>query len=361
MHKQSFNSIPFVKYSLNGNSFVIIDAIQSPVLPEKELSHFAKKATDTNLGIGADNLVVIQPNTPRVLGSINEAHQYWEYPPDLADANYVFRMFEPNGEEALCCGNALMCIANYLQIEYQVPSSRIVTEIPFQEPRTLSTGVTAETGESWVLFDKPSRMPVRLGDPAVLATVSRSLQHLCLEVDVHYHEVCHRLELPAYAVFTGEPHLVVNVDHVAHSEVPFRELIFAPSDIDELEEVERIGRYVNQHYRNVFPEGINVNFSLVMPDRRTIQHRSYERGIHKETLACGTGSVAVAFVSRFVQPALESDITIAPYLSAKENLPLFGVTNEADQWYLHGMAEFIYEGQYRRDYLDAGRSLAVNL
>jgi diaminopimelate epimerase len=44
-------------------------------------------------------------------------------------------MFEPNNEEALCCGNGLMCIADYLHGHYRVDVVRIMTEIPFEHPR----------------------------------------------------------------------------------------------------------------------------------------------------------------------------------------------------------------------------------
>ena len=53
-------SVPFSKMSVNGNNFVILDETQQPVLSERQKSEFAYFATDTNFGVGCDNLLVVQ-------------------------------------------------------------------------------------------------------------------------------------------------------------------------------------------------------------------------------------------------------------------------------------------------------------
>jgi len=60
----------------------------------------------------------------------------------------------------------------------------------------------------------------------------------------------------------------------------------------------KVGDYVGR-LTDVFPEGANVNLCQRI-DGRTVRIRTYERGKFKETLACGTGSAASAYVAKSV-------------------------------------------------------------
>lgn len=82
--------------------------------------------------------------------------------------------------------------------------------------------------------------------------------------------------LSANFINTGVPHAVIFCDDV--------------SGID----VFKLGRLIRYH-RRFSPAGTNVNF--VEPRQlNLIRARTYERGVEKETFACGTGSVASAIV-----------------------------------------------------------------
>lgn len=53
-------------------------------------------------------------------------------------------------------------------------------------------------------------------------------------------------------------------------------------------------------YHDRFPAGTNTNFAQVLDDG-VIEVRTYERGVENETLACGTGVVAVAIAANLTK------------------------------------------------------------
>jgi len=75
---------------------------------------------------------------------------------------------------------------------------------------------------------------------------------------------------------TGVPHYVLFVD-----------------DVDSIL-VDEVGPYYRNHKK--FACGINVNFAEKM-SVDTLKVRTYERGVERETLSCGTGSVASALLA----------------------------------------------------------------
>ena len=79
-------------------------------------------------------------------------------------------------------------------------------------------------------------------------------------------------------------------------------------DLDGLD-VEGIGRKI-RHHPAFSPRGVNANFAkLVGPSR--LRARTYERGVEAETLACGTGAVAIGLVASRSGVAV-SPVTILP-------------------------------------------------
>lgn len=81
--------LSFVKYSGNGNDFIIFDESPSLNLTEKKVVELC----DRHFGIGADG-VLICGNSP--------------------DADATMRIFNSDGGEAEMCGNGLRCLAAYL-------------------------------------------------------------------------------------------------------------------------------------------------------------------------------------------------------------------------------------------------------
>ena len=139
--------VPFVKYTSCGNSFVIIDEMDETRLDEAGRARLAWQAVNQYFGVGCDNLIVLQRCTSENLEAINTARGYWDSPPAADEAELLFRMFEPNGDEALCCGNGLACVAHYLSERHDKQRCRILTEIPLPFPRALEVGTAASVAE----------------------------------------------------------------------------------------------------------------------------------------------------------------------------------------------------------------------
>lgn len=133
-----------------------------------------------------------------------------------------------------------------------------------------------------------------------------------------------------HAIDTGVPHLVV-----------------LAADIEQID-LARIGPALRHHPH--FPRGVNVNFA----ERKgadLYRMRTYERGVEAETLACGTGAVAVALIAHLLGEA-QSPVTIIPTGGDELQVDFSpqGDGNFADIR-LTGPAETIAEGVLDRGWL----------
>lgn len=152
------------------------------------------------------------------------------------EQTFRMRIFNRDGSEAEMCGNGLRTFVQFL-IDQNI--KRDIYKI-----ETLAGTHTAwlEGKQIYVKFPSPTDMRWDL-----------SLEGLT----VHY-------------LNTGVPHAVIFVDAVDHI------------DLEEL------GPKIRYH--PLFPKGTNVDIVQLSP----LRLRTYERGVEKETLACGTGAVASA-------------------------------------------------------------------
>ncbi|WP_456370164.1 diaminopimelate epimerase [Geoglobus sp.] len=229
--------IRFTKMHGNGNDFVLVDEFNGAVVGEMDKPRFVRAVCDRYFGIGADGVLFVQPS-------------------DVADVR--FRYFNSDGSEAEMCGNGIRCFSRYVVEEGYAESPLRVETLA----GVLELEVTKDEDGWWVRVD--------MGSPRF------SVDEIPANEEVWGREIqfdggSFRL----YAVNTGVPHAVIFVDDLNFDIIP-------------------LARYVRYHH--LFPEGINVNFARVV-DRRTIEVRTYERGVENETLSCGTGSVAVAVVA----------------------------------------------------------------
>ncbi|MCK4459990.1 MAG: diaminopimelate epimerase [Methanosarcinales archaeon] len=160
---------------------------------------------------------------------------------DCADIR--MQLFQPDRSEAEMCGNGIRCLAKYAIDEgYITGTGSFAIE-------TIVGVLTVDLDGEWIKVD--------------MGTPEWGGVHEINGYEVH-------------SVNTGVPHAVIFVDDTEIA-------------IDEIAPKIR--------YAPVFPEGANVNFVKVKSGSE-ITIRTYERGVEAETLSCGTGAVASAYVAR---------------------------------------------------------------
>lgn len=155
-----------------------------------------------------------------------------------ADAR--MRVFNADGSEAAMCGNGLRCLFRFMQ-ELGICTQSAQIETTYALFRCMQSG--EEVG---VLHPLPK-------------VVQSNMQLGSYQCDI---------------IDSGVPHALVFVDHIACVDVfnEGRKIRFHP------------------HFSDL---GVNVTFiQPVLEDELCI--RTYERGVERETLACGTGAIAAA-------------------------------------------------------------------
>lgn len=362
--------LQFVKETSFGNNFVIVDETQRRELPEDCKQKFAYLATNQNFGIGCDNFLVVQPCTPQVLEEINEYHHYWPSRPDTNGAQYIFRMFEPDGSEAFSCGNGLMCVADYLSKQHGINSTRIMTEIPTHQPKTVSIGSNRNETTTWANLGHPRRV-----SPSQAALGVRTRYDEDMDLIEHLEISGFRksdgtqffnnrtsLSIRGYLVSTGEPHLVVFTDQgfsipgLSHLIFPDgRESDTKTSGMEKRRStssalVDFIGHYFARVHKKLFPAGININFVRYVKEANALEYRCFERGINRETLACGTGAMATAIVAERLGIVSGHNITVWPHRCRwHDEEAAIQVQKNSEGWMLIGRPVMLCRGMFNSE------------
>lgn len=164
------------------------------------------------------------------------------------EADIRMRIFNPDGSEAEMCGNGVRCMAVFAKLSNVGKKSKLKIETPAGIIETAVRGKMTK---------------VRMPDP----------KNYRAELTIFVSGKSEKLSF----IDTGVPHAV--------KILPIQGLL---KSVD----VYGLGRAIRKHAAFA-PKGTNVNFIFINPDR-SIQIRTYERGVEAETLSCGTGSVAAA-------------------------------------------------------------------
>jgi len=166
---------------------------------------------------------------------------------DGKSAEIRMRYFNSDGREASMCGNGARCIVFFARTKGIVDKNNFFLE--------------ASDGVHWVKVNEKS-VTLKMSKP----TEFRPNPGILREPEF----------IEGGFINTGVPHYVIFVKNI--DQIP----------------VEKIGRFYRNH--QIFLHGTNVNFVELLGENR-INVRTYERGVEKETLSCGTGSVASALLA----------------------------------------------------------------
>ena len=226
------SELPFIKMHGLGNDFVVLDARQRNI--GLGGAH-ARAIADRRLGIGCDQLLVIEPPEN---GQGNGA------------ADVFMRIFNADGAEAGACGNGTRCVAQLVMAEKEIAEARIETKAGvLPAVRAEDGGIAVDMG------------PAGLDWRDIPLSEERDTLNLGLAAGP--------LKDPV-AVNVGNPHAVFFVDDAAA--VPLHDL--GPGlENDPL-----------------FPQRANIGAAQILDDGN-IRLRVWERGTGL-TRACGTGACA---------------------------------------------------------------------
>ena len=217
-------------------------------------------------------------------------------------ADFRMRIFNADGSEAEMCGNGLRCAVLFTGMKRKVKVETIAGIYDGE--------ITAR-----------DRVKIRMEEP-------RDLK-LNFPINVNGREI------KANFINTGVPHTVIFVE-----------------GLDKIN-VDSIGSQI-RHHDEFKPKGSNVNFVETM-DNSNIKIRTYERGVEGETLACGTGSVASAIISRVKGEAPNHLLRSGTGhgLRVKVNVHTKGgvlkvefdnIKNKIKNVYLEGKAKIVFQG-----------------
>jgi diaminopimelate epimerase len=240
--------LEFTKMHGLGNDFIVIDGIRRTVdLSLDQLQFLANR----NFGVGCDQILLVER-------------------PRSSNADFRYRIFNPDGSEVSQCGNGARCFARFVlnkkltskpEITVDTNAGQLVLQVRENDDIQVNMGIPRH---------EPDEIPLK--------AATRSM---------HYETRLGDQDITFGAVSLGNPHAVILVDKVRT----------AP--------VEQLGRQLESH--EIFPQQVNSGFMEVI-DRHRARLRVFERGAG-ETLACGSGACAATVVG-IEQQLLENPVRI---------------------------------------------------
>ncbi len=209
------------------------------------------------------------------------------------EAHVRARFFNPDGKPTFC-GNGARCAARLAYLKGMAPERMTVqTEVMLHRAEVRGLNVT---------FQMPDPKEFEAG----------------VEIEVDGRSI------RGTYVDSGVPHFVVFMAH-------------RPGD-----SIEPLGSALRAHPK-FGPAGVNVDFVQPTADG-ALEMRTWERGVDRETLACGTGSVAVA-VAAGAEGLARSPVLLRTRSGESITVHFEGEARRATGVRVEGEARLVYVGQ----------------
>lgn len=245
----------FVKMNGCGNDYVYFDlTAREAAARGGEVIAAVPAISDRHFGVGGDGVVLILPS-------------------GVADVR--MRMFNADGSEGKMCGNAIRCVGKYAyetglaegRASMTVETASGVKRLSLIVDDGVCTGASVDMGRA--VFEAKD-----------IPLDESFLPDGYTPAETPFGRVWSGVPVRAFgrtwvgtAVSMGNPHFVV----------------FTDENVETLE-LDKMGRLIETHH--LFPERVNAEFVNILSPAR-FRMRVWERG-SGETMACGTGSCAVA-------------------------------------------------------------------
>ena len=279
-HEKSDNLIDFIKYSGCGNDFIMIDINKYRL---QNLTDFIKNICQRGSNIGSDGVILMEID-------------YENY-----DAKWVY--YNSDGSMAKMCGNGLRCAAKYV---YDTTEKTNMLKLITGEG-IISIASKNENGDIYASIPMPKFINM---DSSIKGLIENILDK---------------------DLFNSKNN---EIDHIFRIDVTVPHVVILMKSIDALNNlnVNNLGKIINDLFNDF---DVNVNFVGFDNDKFCI--RTFERGVFAETLACGTGCCAFAFViNKFMKI---DDISIN--VKSGDIVKIFFKNEEI---FLEGKANKIYKG-----------------
>lgn len=259
-----------------GNDYIYINLDQYPI---DDLEKFARVYSDRRFGVGGDGVITYQKDN---------------------SADYLMRVFNLDGSEALMCGNAIRCVA------------KLLYESGLCKKNTIRINTLSGIKELSLTVDGVTVTDVR---------VDMNPPHVTNNYKIIYLD---DMSVVGVQVDVGNPHFINFID----------------DDPDDYP-LSEIGPKVENH--KDFAEGINYEVVQVFNPHH-VKMRVWERGSGL-TFACGTGATAIA-VAGIATKRLESPVKVS---MPGGDLTIEWDGRESSPAYMIGGATLVYEGRINDD------------
>ncbi len=227
-------------YSGAGNDFVMINNITEKIAFDDQMELTIKLCNE---------------NFPKIDGVI--------FADKPVNENSAVRMnyYNRDGSFGAMCGNGARCIAMFA-------SKNGITE-----KRNFTLEAVDDVYSAEIVSD--DIVTIGFPEPKEVRTDIRITDDAGKPLNVSYTNV-------------GSDHIILFINE------DINKLYMNCTDMDKLN-VDNLGRMLRFH-RDFVPRGGNVNFAELQPDG-SIRLRTYERGVERETLACGTGIISTGIIA----------------------------------------------------------------